>query len=122
MRQWLSGAGAVMIVVWIITPTALAKGRFDGDWNVILSTKEGRCPRFYEFPVTIREGAIRGTMEGVRGRYAIKGRVAKDGSFSWGWGHSTGKLSDKEGAGLWVTTAGVRSGNCSGEISLQRKQ
>ncbi len=90
MRQWLLGAGAVMIVVWIITPPAWAKGRFDGDWNVILSTKEGR--------------------------------VAKDGSFSWGWGHSTGKLSDKEGAGLWVTTAGVRSGNCSGAISLQRQQ
>src|SRR5437762_419864 len=116
MRPWL----LLTIAVWIIASAAWAYGRFDGDWKVILSTKEGQCPRFYEFPVTIRDGAIRGIMEGVKGRYDIKGRVSKDGSFSWGWGHSYGKLSDKEGTGLWTTTAGVRGGNCSGEISLQR--
>ena len=112
---------AVMVVVWMVAPVVLAEGRFDGDWKAILTTKSGRCPRFYEFPVTIRDGAIRGVMSGQKGRYDIKGRVSKDGSFSWGWGHSTGKLSDHEGTGQWATMAGVMGEGCAGEISLQRQ-
>ena len=121
MRPWLLGTGAVMLLMGILMLPAWATGRFDGDWNVIVATKEGTCPKFYTFPVTIREGVIRGIMSGVKGRYEIKGRVAKDGRFAWGWGHSTGQLSEHEGTGLWATTVGVRSGACAGDISLQRQ-
>jgi len=111
-----------MIAGGMIASAALAKGRFDGDWKVILSTKGGRCQKAYVFPVTIRDSAISGTMPGQKGQYTIKGRVSKDGSFSWGWGHSTGKLSDNEGTGQWATTGGVKGEGCSGDISLQREQ
>lgn len=121
MRPLLLLIGAVILAVWMIAPVAVAKGRFDGDWEVILSTKAGRCQRYYEFPVTIRDGAIRGIMSGQKGRYDIKGRISRDGSFAWGWGHSTGKLSDHEGTGRWETMAGVMGEGCSGAISLQRK-
>jgi hypothetical protein len=122
MGPWLLLTVAVMTVAWIIAPAAWADGRFDGAWKVIASTTEGRCPKFYVFPVTIRNGAISGFVSGVKGRYEIKGRVLKDGSFSWGWGHSTGKLSDNEGTGRWVNTAGVRGENCAGDLSLQRER
>ena len=122
MRQLLLLTVAEMIVAGVIAPIVLAKGRFDGDWKVTMTTKEERCPKFYVFPVTIRDGAIRGTVSGLKGLYDIKGRVAKDGSFSWGWSHSGGKLSDNEGTGVWESTTGVRGEHCSGDISLQREQ
>jgi hypothetical protein len=121
MRRLLLLMLVIIMSTWIVAPVAVAKGRFDGDWKVTMTTKEGPCPRYYVFPVTIRNGAIKGTVSGLKGLYDIKGRVAKDGSFSWGWSHSGGKLSDNEGTGLWASTAGVRGANCAGEIFLQRE-
>ena len=113
---------AVLIVAWIITSPALAKGRFDGEWKVIVSTQAGPCLRYYEFPVTIRDGVLTGFVPGQQGRYEVKGRVSKDGNFSWGkWGNASGKLSADKGEGTW---GGARVGGqmCSGAVSLERKQ
>ena len=121
MRPWLLLPIAVMITALILAPAAWTDGRFDGEWKVIAATTEGRCPKYYTFPVTIRDGIISGFVSGVKGRYEIKGRVAKDGTFGWGWGNSTGTLSEHEGTGRWAMTAGVRGDNCSGDLSLQRE-
>jgi hypothetical protein len=64
MRQWLLLTAAVMIVAWIITPPAWAKGRFDGTWKGIASTQAGPCIRYYVFPVTIHAGVIIGVVSG----------------------------------------------------------
>jgi hypothetical protein len=63
-----------------------------------------------------------GFAAGAQRRYEIKGRVRQDGSFSWGWGHATGKLTGNAGTGAWVTTGGAGGQNCSGDIALQRAQ
>jgi len=112
---------AMMIVAWILPSAALAAGPFDGEWKVILTTKTGPC-RFFDFPMTIQEGAMRGVAPGLKARYEIKGRVRRDGNFSWGWGHATGHLSENAGTGQWVTTVGSVAQNCSGEIALQREK
>jgi hypothetical protein len=112
----------MMIVAWVVAPAALAAGGFDGEWKVTLTTTGGRCLKYYVFPVTIRHGAIKGVIDTGVGRYDVRGRVSEDGSFAWGWGHGTGKLSDHEGTGQWATTGGVKGDACSGEISLQRER
>src|SRR5262249_23484257 len=76
----------------------------------------------FDFPMTIQEGAMRRVAPGLKARYEIKGRVRRDGSFSWGWGHATGQLAEPTGTGQWGTTAGATSRNCSGGVALQRQQ
>jgi len=88
----------MMIGAWIIPATALAAGPFDGEWKVTLTTKTGPC-RFFYFPMTIQEGAMRGVAPGLKARYDINGHVRRDGSLSWGWGHATGHLSENAGQG-----------------------
>src|SRR5262249_3798643 len=121
MRPWLLLTAIGLIVAWVLTVPALAKGPFDGEWKVIVSTQPGPCLRYYEFPVTIQDGVLTGMVPGQQGRYEVKGRVLKDGTFTWGrWGNAKGTLSADKGEGTW---GGARVGGqiCSGAVSLARK-
>ena len=123
MRQLCLLIVAVMIMASILTPIAWAASPFDGEWKVTATTKTGKqCLQNYVFPVTIHNGAIRGTVSVLHGQSQVKGRVAKDGSFSWNWRHGTGKLSENAGTGQWETTTGPEQMHCSGDLSLQREQ
>jgi hypothetical protein len=122
MRQGSLLTAAVMVMAWIIAPPALAAGRFDGEWKVIASTKTGRCIQYYTFPIMIRDGVISGFVAVPKGRPAVKGRVKKDGTFSWSWRKGKGKLSEYAGTGAWVTTAGPMQAHCSGDLVLQRER
>src|SRR5262249_17170904 len=123
MRQLCLLIVAVMSMASILTPIAWAASPFDGEWKVLATNKTGgRCIQNYTFPITIQNGWIRGSVSVPHGRSEVKGRVSKDGSFSWNWRHGKGKLSQNEGTGEWVTTAGPMNTNCSGDLLLQREK
>src|SRR5262245_3282997 len=121
MKSWFMWICAVMIVAATLPSVTLAAGPFDGEWKVIATTKAGRgCLPNYTFPVTIHNGVIRGTVSVLHGQSQVKGRVAKDGSFTWNWRHGTGKLSENAGTGQWETTTGPEQMHCSGALALER--
>jgi len=123
MRQWRPLIVAVLIMPSILTPIAWAASPFDGEWKVTATTKTGKqCLQNYVFPVTIHNGVIRGFVSEPHGRSEVKGRVSKDGSFTWNWRHGKGQLSQNEGTGEWVTTAGPMRTNCSGDLVVQREK
>ena len=121
MQPWRLVIAAMLIGAWVLTVPALAAGPFDGEWQVTLTTMLGPC-QFFNFPMTIRDGAMRGVIPTRQARYEVTGHVLPDGNFTWGWGHATGKLSENAGSGQWVTTTGATAQSCSGYISLQRER
>jgi hypothetical protein len=91
----------------------VARGGYDGYWNVLIVTLAGPCDQTYSFPVTITGGRILsgGTAE-ASGRVDRGGgvavRVSSGGSFATG----SGRLGAGFGTGRWIGrgSAGVCSG------------
>ena len=100
---------------------ASAPGAYDGQWSVVVSSKDGLCSGAYRYPVKIVNGAVRPAERGNDG-IAVRGRVEADGRVSVDVGrgdlraHGTGRLSQSSGSGTWRSTTG-----CTGRWQATRR-
>ena len=99
---------------------ASARSNFDGQWSVLIVTQKGTCDRAYRYPVKIDNGSV-----GYAGdaSFTVSGKVGENGTVTvkvargGQSANGQGKLSSKDGAGMW--TAG--SGDCSGTWTAERR-
>jgi hypothetical protein len=99
---------------------ATAKSNFDGQWSVLIVTQKGTCDRAYRYPVKIDNGSV-----GYAGTasFTVSGKVGDNGAVTVlvARGNQSakgqGRLSGRDGSGVW--TAG--SGDCSGTWTAERR-
>ena len=99
---------------------ASARSNYDGQWSVLIVTQKGTCDRAYRYPVKIDNGSV-----GYAGdaSFTVSGKVGENGTVTvkvargGQSANGQGKLSSKDGAGMW--TAG--SGDCSGTWTAERR-
>jgi hypothetical protein len=114
----------VILAASLLVVTAVrAESRHDGEWLVELTTQSGSCRSSYSFPVTVRDGAIRGTVNGRTGTYAISGRMVGENEFEWTTsggpdpGRFEGTISGQRGEGRWSSQSG-----CRGAVTVDKKK
>ena len=85
-------------------PRSRAVNAFDGDWSVLIQTRDGNCDPAYRYGVQIQNGEI---LNGGSAPVTVEGRVAPSGavqvSVSAGSqeAHGAGRLSRTSGMGTW---------------------
>ena len=113
-------ACAILAATVPASAPASARSNFDGQWSVLIVTQKGTCDRAYRYPVKIDNGSV-----GYAGdsSFTVSGKVGENGSVTvkvargGQSANGQGKLSAKDGSGLW--TAG--SGDCSGTWTAERR-
>ena len=114
---------AAVTLLGAIVPTsapASARTNYDGTWSVLIVTHKGACDRAYRYPVKIDNGTV-----GYAGdsSFSVSGKVGENGAVTVKVARGSqsangqGKLSSKDGAGMW--TAGT--GDCSGTWTAERR-
>jgi hypothetical protein len=98
-----------------------AATKFDGNWSVVVYTKNGPCDAAYRFSGQIVNGAI---AYGGGGGVEVSGRVRPSGAASLrvssgaAYAVASGHLNPARGAGHWYGQAS--GGRCSGTWVAQR--
>ena len=113
-----------IVVASLLAATSVcAESRHDGEWLVELTTQSGQCRSTYSFPITVRDGAISGTVSGRTGTYAISGRMVPEGLFEWTTsggpdpGRFEGSITGERSSGQWSTQSG-----CRGVLTMDKKR
>jgi hypothetical protein len=104
------------------TGPASARTVYDGAWSVLVITEAGACDRAYRYPVAIVNGRLRHASEGdasfiIAGRVQPRGAVSVSVSRGDQRASGVGRLSQRDGAGVWSAP----SGPCSGRWTAQRR-
>ena len=99
---------------------AAEPAKYNGTWNVQLTTDSGMCESSYVYAVAIQNGAVR-LVSGTAGA-SISGQVGQDGSVGLtvqqgpATGAVSGRLQSQTGSGTWKV-----SSLCSGRWSARRR-
>ena len=115
-------AAALFAGATLTSPSAAARGNFDGNWSVVIVTTKGSCDAGYRYGVSIRNGVV--VYEGSA-PVNLTGRVSNNGSVSvrvWAGSQSasgTGRLGRGTGRGTW--TGVTSSGRCSGYWTAEQR-
>jgi len=104
-------------------PRSRAANAFDGDWSVLIQTRNGNCDPAYRYGVQIQNGEI---LNGGTAPVTVEGRVAPSGtvqvSVSAGSqeAHGAGRLSRTSGLGTWRGQGSL--GTCAGTWMAERRE
>jgi hypothetical protein len=101
---------------------AVARTAYDGAWSVLIITEAGACDRAYRYPVEIVNGRLRHASEGdasfvIAGRVQPRGTVSVSVSRGDQRASGVGRLSRRDGTGVWSAP----SGPCSGRWIAERR-
>jgi len=104
-----------------LTPSAdaIARGRYDGEWSVIIYTQRGDCDRALRYSLRIVDNQVLAE----QASYQLRGAVAPSGGIrvvvaEGGRSASgSGRLSGNTGRGQWRTS----TGECAGIWTAERR-
>ena len=101
---------------------ASARTVYDGAWSVLIITEAGACDRAYRYPVEIVNGRLRHASVGdasfvIAGRVQPRGAVSVSVSRGDQRASGVGRLSRRDGTGVWSAPTGP----CSGRWIAQRR-
>jgi hypothetical protein len=104
------------------TSPSFARGSFDGEWSVVIVTRDGACTPTLRYPVAISNGIVGNagdTPVTVQGRVAPNGIVRVVVQSGGSWADGSGRLSTTTGSGVW-RGQGI-SGLCEGTWQAERR-
>ena len=111
-------AGALALTV--VSPASAEPAKFNGTWNVQLTTESGMCDSSYSYSVAIQNGAVR--LASASSGASINGQVGHDGTVGLtvqqgpASGAASGRLQSQSGSGTWKV-----SSICSGRWTAKRR-
>jgi len=113
---------ANLLTATSVTSPALARSNFDGEWSVVIASRDGACAPTLRYPVTITNGIV--TNDGnapatVQGRVAANGAVRVSVQSGGSWASGSGRLSATSGSGVWRGQG--TSGVCEGTWQAERR-
>jgi hypothetical protein len=113
---------AGLLVAALSASPALARSNFDGDWSVVIQTREGACMPTLRYPVAISNGIVGNagdTPATVQGRVARTGAVKVTVQSGGSWASGSGRLTATAGGGTWRGQG--MSGLCTGTWQAERR-
>ena len=118
-REMKRSVGMICVAAsLILSGAAKADPKFDGTWNVSLTSNGGLlCGMIRSMTLTSRNGSFSGSASGM----SVSGQVTPGGSVSLAMqrglisGSGSGQMSGGTGSGSWTSTGG-----CSGRWTARR--
>ncbi len=104
------------------TNPSFARSSFDGEWSVVIVTRDGACTPTLRYPVAISNGIVGNagdTPVTVQGRVAPTGAVRVVVQSGGSWADGSGRLSTTTGSGVWRGQG--TSGLCEGTWQAERR-
>jgi hypothetical protein len=104
------------------TSPALARSNFDGEWSVVIASRDGACAPTLRYPVAITNGIVTNAGDApaaVQGRVAPSGAVRVTVQSGGSWASGSGRLSAAGGTGVWRGQGS--SGLCEGTWQAERR-
>lgn len=104
-------------------PRSRAANAFDGDWSVLIQTRDGNCDPAYRYGVQIQNGDI---LNGGSAPVTVEGHVAPSGAVQVSVAagnqeaHGAGRLSRTSGMGTWRGQGLL--GTCAGTWMAERRE
>ncbi len=117
----VAACALVLSSVGLASP-AFSRSNFDGDWSVVIETREGACTPTLRYPVAISNGIVTnagGTPAAVTGRVTPTGSVTVTVQSGGSWASGSGRLGATGGTGIWRGQG--TSGACVGTWQAQRR-
>lgn len=117
----LAACALIFTSVGVASPT-FARSSFDGDWSVVIETRDGACTPMLRYPVAISNGIVTNaadTSAAVTGRVAPTGAVRVTVQSGGSWARGSGRLSATSGTGVWRGQG--TSGLCVGTWQAERR-
>jgi hypothetical protein len=118
------------VVIFVVTlacavaaAPAYARTDFDGDWSILIVTREGACETTLRYGVNVTDGTVindGGGIATVQGRVTPRGTVrvlVRSGSQ---WANGSGHLGRNHGGGVWRGQG--TSGTCAGTWVAGRRE
>lgn len=118
---FLPACALLLAIVGIASPT-FARSIFDGEWSVIIETRDGLCPPTVRYPVIISNGIVSNAgnaLVTVTGQVTPTGIVRVTVQSGGAWASGAGRLSATNGAGVWQGQSS--SGACGGIWQAERR-
>jgi len=87
-----------------ISSACYARTDFDGDWNVLIVTREGACEPTLRYAVKIADGAVINdgvSIATVQGRVGQRGAVRVIVRSGSQWANGSGRFTRNRGNGVW---------------------
>jgi hypothetical protein len=119
LRTYLQ-VSALAVGCMAIAAPAVARTPYDGDWSVVIATRDGACPPSVRYGVQI----INGMVVNPSGQAQVQGRVSPSGTVSvtvQAGGQSangSGRLNSTRGGGVWRGQG--NAGFCQGTWVAER--
>lgn len=101
---------------------SFARSSFDGEWSVVIMTRDGACTPTLRYPLAISNGIVGNagdTPVTVQGRVAPNGSVRVVVQSGGSWADGTGRLSTTTGSGVWRGQG--TTGLCEGTWQAERR-
>ncbi len=119
LHLWLQAG--VLLFASLGVSIASARSNFDGDWSVVIQTRDGACIPTLRYPVAISNGIVGNagdTPATVQGRVAPTGAVRVTVQSGGSWASGSGRLTATGGGGTWRGQG--TSGLCAGTWQAER--
>jgi hypothetical protein len=103
--------------------SAHARTDFDGNWSILIVTREGACEATLRYGVKVADGMVindGGSIAAVQGQVTPRGAVKVVVRSGSQWANGSGHLSRDHGGGLWKGQG--MSGTCTGTWMAERRQ
>jgi hypothetical protein len=117
----IPACAVVLTCLGAINPS-FARSGFDGEWSVVIVTRDGACTPTLRYPVAISNGIVGNASDTpvtVQGRVAPNGIVRVVVQSGGSWADGSGRLSTTTGSGVW-RGQGI-SGLCEGTWQAERR-
>jgi hypothetical protein len=120
---FIPACGAVLALICLaVANPGFARSNFDGEWSVVIITRDGACTPTLRYPLAISNGIVGNagdTPVTVQGRVTPNGSVRVVVQSGGSWADGSGRLSTATGSGVWrgQGTAGM----CQGTWQAERR-
>jgi hypothetical protein len=107
----------------VVSVPGYARTDFDGDWNILIVTREGACDPTLRYAVKIADGTVINdgvSIATVEGRVSPRGAVRVIVRSGSQWANGSGHFSRIRGDGVWRGQG--TSGTCAGAWVAERRQ
>jgi hypothetical protein len=107
----------------VVAVPGYARTDFDGDWNILIVTREGACDPTLRYAVKIADGTVINdgvSLATVQGRVSAGGAVRVIVRSGSQWANGSGHFSRIRGDGVWRGQG--TSGTCVGTWVAGRRQ
>ena len=107
----------------VVAVPSYARSDFDGDWNILVVTREGACDPSLRYAVKIADGTVindGASIATVQGRVSPRGAVRVIVRSGSQWANGSGRFSRTRGDGVWRGQG--TNGTCAGTWVAGRRQ